>query len=140
MTTWLFFILKWIGTHAGEPFMSLNAYRRAQEIAATPRGTEYRLMSQITAELMAARDGGLSGAALMPALHRNRRAWSTFSTLCASPENQLPEELRARIISIALWVERYTSDVVRGRESIDDLILVNRAIIEGLSSENREAA
>lgn len=120
--------------------MSLSAYRRAQEIAATPRATEYRLMSQITGELIAAREAGLTGAVLMPALHRNRCAWSTFSTLCASPENQLPEDLRARIISIALWVERHTSDVVRGRESIDDLILVNRAIIEGLSSENREVA
>ena len=119
--------------------MSLNAYRRAQEIAATPRGTEYRLMSQVTAELLAARDAGLTGVGLMPALHHNRRVWTTFSTLCADPENQLPEELRARIISIAMWVERHTSDVVRGRESIDDLILVNRAIIEGLSHENREA-
>ncbi|WIW90907.1 flagellar biosynthesis regulator FlaF (plasmid) [Sphingobium sp. V4] len=120
--------------------MSLNAYRRAQEIAATPRGTEYRLMSQITAEMMAARDAGLVGVGLMPSLHRNRRAWSTFSNLCASPDNQLPEDLRARIISIGLWVERHTSDVVRGRESIDDLIVVNRAIIEGLSQENGKAS
>lgn len=120
--------------------MSVNAYRRAQEIAATPRGTEYRLMSQITAELIAARDAGLSGIALMPALHHNRQAWSTFATVCAAPENQLPEALRARIISIALWVERYTSDVVRNRESIEALIVVNRAIIEGLSNENRSVA
>lgn len=120
--------------------MSLNAYRRAQEIAATPRSTEYRLMSQVTAEMIAARDAGLTGVGLMPALHRNRRTWSTFSTLCADPENQLPEDLRARIISIAMWVERHTTDVVCGRESIDDLILVNRAIIEGLANENRDAA
>jgi flagellar protein FlaF len=119
--------------------MSLNAYRRVQEIAATPRGTEYRLMSQITGDLMAARDAGLTGVALMPVLHRNRRVWSTFSTLCAGPDNQLPEDLRARIISIALWVERHTSEVVRGRESLDALILVNRSIAEGLSNENREA-
>lgn len=120
--------------------MSLNAYRRAQEIAATPRGTEYRLMSQITSEMIAARDAGLSGTALMPVLHHNRRAWSTFATVCAAPDNQLPEDLRARIISLALWVERYTSDVVRSLETIDALIGVNRAIIEGLSNENRAAA
>ncbi|WP_325421492.1 flagellar biosynthesis regulator FlaF [Sphingobium sp.] len=116
--------------------MSVNAYRRAQEIGATPRGNEYRLMSQITSEMIAARDAGLLGVQLMPALHRNRSAWSLFSNVCASSDNQLPEDLRARIISIAFWVERYTSDVVRGRESIDDLIVVNRAIIEGLSHEN----
>lgn len=120
--------------------MSLNAYRRVQEISATPRGTEYRLMSQITAEMISARDAGSTGASLMPALHRNRLAWSMFATLCTSPENQLPEDLRARIVSLALWVERHTTAVVTGRESIEDLISVNRAIIEGLSHENRNAA
>lgn len=120
--------------------MSLNAYRRAQEIGASPRGTEYRLMSQITAEMITARDAGLSGAQLMPALHRNRRAWSTFSAVCAAPDNQLADALRAQIISLALWVDRHTSEVVRGRESINDLIEVNRTIIEGLASENLEAA
>lgn len=120
--------------------MSINAYRRAQSIGESPRGTEYRLMNQITGEMIAARDAGLAGAALMPALHRNRLAWSTFSSLCGSPGNQLPDDLRARIISIALWVERHTSAVVTGRDSIDDLIEVNRAIIEGLSNENIGAA
>ena len=120
--------------------MSLNAYRRAQEIGASPRGTEYRLMSQITAEMISARDAGFSGAALMPALHRNRRAWSTFATLCMDDNNQLSVELRAGIISIALWVERQTSEVVRGREPIEDLIGVNRTFIEGLSNENCAAA
>ncbi len=116
--------------------MSLDAYRRARAIAETPRAMEYRLMGQITGEMIEARDAGLSGAALMPALHRNREVWSTFSALCGAPGNQLPDGLRAGIISIALWVERYTSDVVRGRDSIDDLILVNRAIMDGLAPEN----
>lgn len=118
--------------------MSVNAYRRAQEIAATPRSTEYRLMSEVTAEMIAARDVGLSGAALMPALHRNRCVWSTFAVLCADDANQLAPALRAQIISIALWVERFTTEVARARESIDDLIQVNRTIIEGLTHENRE--
>lgn len=116
--------------------MSINAYRRAQEIAATPRSNEYRLMSQITGEMISARDKNLKGGALMPILHRNRVTWNTFGNLCASAENQLPKELRARIVSLALWVERHTSRVMSGAEKIDDLIAVNRAIIEGLSREN----
>ncbi|MBT0670559.1 flagellar biosynthesis regulator FlaF [Novosphingobium profundi] len=116
--------------------MSINAYRRAQEIAATPRSNEYRLMSQITGEMIAARDQNLKGGALMPVLHRNRITWNTFGNLCASPENQLPGDLRAGIISLALWVDRHTSQVMAGVEKIDDLISVNRAIIDGLSREN----
>ncbi|MBB5685241.1 flagellar biosynthesis regulator FlaF [Sphingobium boeckii] len=116
--------------------MSLNAYQRARAIAETPRAMEYRLMSQITGDMIDAHDAGLQHAALMPALHRNREVWSTFSNLCASPDNQLPAELRARIISIALWVERHTGQVVRGQASIEDLISVNRTLIEGLAPEN----
>jgi flagellar protein FlaF len=82
--------------------------------------------------MIQARDTGLKGVALMPALGRNREAWNAFSTACGAPGNQLPDTLRASIISIALWVERHTSEVVTGRDSIDELIEVNRAIIEGL--------
>ncbi len=116
--------------------MSINAYRRVQEVAASPRSTEYRLMTQITAEMIAARDAGLRGAQLMPALHRNRMAWCTFANLCAIPGNRLPDDLRATIISIGLWVGKFTSGVMSGRETIDDLIEVNRAILDGLSNEN----
>lgn len=120
--------------------MSLDAYRRVQKIAASPRGTEYRLMSQITGEMIDARDAGLTGARLMPALHRNREVWTVFSSLCALPGNQLPDALRAGIISLALWVDRHTTAVVRGQESIDDLIDINRSIIDGLANENVAAA
>ena len=116
--------------------MSLDAYRRVRTIAETPRAAEYRLMSEITRELIQARETGMRGAQLVPALHRNREVWSTFSTMCGAPGNRLPNGLRASIISIALWVERFTSDVVAGRDTIDDLITVNRAIIEGLADQN----
>ncbi|TCM17713.1 flagellar protein FlaF [Novosphingobium sp. PhB165] len=116
--------------------MSINAYRRVQEVAASPRSTEYRLMTQITSEMIAARDAGLRGVKLMPALHRNRMVWGTFANICAIPGNRLPDDLRATIISIGLWVSRYTSDVMAGRDEIDDLIDVNRAILNGLSNEN----
>jgi flagellar protein FlaF len=93
-------------------------------------------MSQVTGELIQAKEKGLNGGDLMRALHHNREVWSTFRILCSSPANMLPVELRASIISLALWVERYTSDVIRQRDSIDGLIVVNRAIMEGLANEN----
>lgn len=116
--------------------MSVNAYVRAQKVAATPRSTEYRLMSEITGEMIAARDAGLAGVKLAPALHRNRQAWGLFRTMCQAPDNALPAELRAGIISLGMWVDKYTSLVITGREAIDELIAVNRAVIGGLSNEN----
>jgi flagellar protein FlaF len=116
--------------------MSFDAYRRTQSISATPRATEYRLMSQVTGDMIQAREDGLTGAALMRPLHRNREVWGTLAVLCGSPGNKLPTPLRASIVSLALWVERYTSDVVRQRDSIDALIDVNCAIMEGLAMQN----
>lgn len=120
--------------------MSVNAYVRAQKVAATPRSTEYRLMSEITGEMIAARDAGLAGVGLAPALHRNREVWTAFRNLCADPANALPAELRAGIISLGLWVDKYTSLVITGRDTIDELINVNRTVMGGLANENGAAA
>lgn len=119
--------------------MSLDAYRNAQSRSEHPRSTEHRLMVEITGELMSARAAGLSGGALMPALHRNREMWSTFATDCGARGNGLPESLRAQIISLALWVDRLTSEVVVGREPISELIDLNRTIMEGLRGERLAA-
>lgn len=114
--------------------MSLTAYRRTNVMTETPRAAERRLMTEITAEMIAARDAACRGSALMSPLHRNREVWGLFSVTCGAQGNALPRTLRAEIISLALWVDRYTTDVVAGREPIDALISVNLAIIDGLAA------
>lgn len=113
--------------------MSVAAYQRARTIVESPRATEHRLFAEITSELITARDSGLTGIALMPALHRNRELWTALSNDCAMPGNTLTAELRASIISLGLWVDRHTSAVMAGQESVDDLIDINRMIMEGLA-------
>ncbi|MBR0550968.1 flagellar biosynthesis regulator FlaF [Stakelama marina] len=120
--------------------MSLSAYQSVRRFAEAPRTTEHRLMGQITGEMIVARDAGHTGAALASALHRNREMWNVFSADCASTGNGLPDQLRASIVSLALWVDRFTSDVIAGREPVDDLIEVNRSIMEGLAGGQRQAA
>jgi flagellar biosynthesis activator protein FlaF len=119
--------------------MTLNAYQAARSRAETPRAAEFRLLSEITGEMMDAEAAGLKGAMLMHPLHRNREMWNVFATDCSAPGNGLPNELRAQIISIGLWVERFTSDVVAGREPIAELITVNRTIMEGLRGQRLAA-
>jgi flagellar protein FlaF len=119
--------------------MTLTAYQSARSRAETPRAAEFRLMSQITGEMMDAETAGLKGAMLMHPLHRNREMWSAFATDCGATGNGLPNELRAQIISLGLWVERFTSDVVAGREPIGELISLNRTIMEGLRGQRLAA-
>ena len=116
--------------------MSLQAYQRAAEQAEGPKQTEYRLFGVVTRALMdaAAKDASdFSGR--MKALHWNRRLWTTLAGDCANPNNSLPAELRASIISLSLWVDKPTSNVMRKAEPIQPLIDVNRIIMQGLSGQ-----
>lgn len=120
--------------------MSVSAYRRTKSLAEHPRATESRLIGEVTGELLAGWESGLRGVQLMPALHRNREMWAVFSTACIAEGNQLPEQTRAAIVSLALWVDRFTSDVVRGRDTIEPLVSVNRALLSGLTGGAQQAA
>lgn len=120
--------------------MTIGTYQRTQNIAESPRACERRLINEVTAELISAAKSGMTGAALMPALHRNREMWNTFSVLCADDDNALPPEVRAGIVSLAGWVSRYTSNVVAGKDCIDPLVEVNQLLSEGLQNTTALAA
>ena len=49
-------------------------------------------------------------------------------------------ELRAQIISLSIWVGKYTSMVIRGEDDIDALIDINRIIMQGLGGGAVQAA
>ena len=115
--------------------MSLTAYTRAQRTTGTPRENEYRLFADVTRALMEAGSSGNRDQKFFDALDWNRRLWSTLSTDCSSPANKLPRQLRAQIISISIWVSKYTSMVALDRADIDALININRTIMEGLAPQ-----
>lgn len=113
--------------------MSLHSYQRIQNQTETPRQTEYRLFAQVTRALMDAR-GSTTGAVLAKAVHWNRRLWIALQTDCANDANALPEATRAGIISLAIWVDKYSREVMRDQADLQPLIEVNRTIMEGLSA------
>ena len=119
--------------------MSLTAYTRAQRTTGTPRENEYRLFADVTRALIEAGESGKRDHQFFDALDWNRRLWSTLSTDCSSPTNKLPRQLRAQIISISIWVSKYTSMVALDRAEIDALININRTIMEGLAPQQQVA-
>lgn len=116
--------------------MSLRAYEQAVQRAENPREMEYRLFGQVTRALIEASqlDQTQTGRR-MEALDWNRRMWTTFANACHAPDNQLPVPVRAQIISLALWVGRHTSAVMRREEDFGPLIDVNRLIMQGLNGQ-----
>ena len=121
--------------------MSLQAYQQAATRAESPRETEYRLFAQVTRALMEAAelDPGEVGRRA-DALDWNRRLWATLEADCSDVNNQLPRELRASIISLAIWVRKHTSAVIRREEEIEPLIEINRMIMQGLAGGPAAAA
>jgi flagellar protein FlaF len=121
--------------------MSLQAYQRTAQASENPKTTEYRLFGEVTRALIAASETEANDfQARIDALDWNRRLWSALANDCARPENQLPEVVRARIISLSLWVNRHSSAVMRREEDFQPLIDVNRMIMQGLDGSPTSAA
>jgi flagellar biosynthesis activator protein FlaF len=118
--------------------MSLRAYQQAAARSESPRETEYRIFGQVTRALI---DASLSEDPVqrVDALDWNRRLWSTLAADCAQPANELPQEVRAQIISLSMWVGRHTGAVVRREEDFEPLIDLNRIMMQGLSARGAAA-
>ncbi|MBL4836922.1 MAG: flagellar biosynthesis regulator FlaF [Kordiimonadaceae bacterium] len=117
--------------------MSYQAYQKAQTSAESPSQVEYRLFAQVTNTLMRIKERGIRDNDMVKALDWNRRMWSVFSSDCGAEGNALPDQLRASIISLSIWVSKHSSAVMRGTEDIGDLISINRTIMEGLAAQHK---
>lgn len=76
------------------------------------RHVERQALDQAAALLLTAADRAhpsIEGAA---ALHFTRMLWTTFITELGAPENALPKELRAKLISIGIWILK-EADAIR---------------------------
>ncbi len=76
---------------------------------------------------------GPSSFEAIEALNFTNRIWTSLMDDLGSPENALPKELRANLISIGLWLLREAEDIRQGRtESFDGLIEVSQIIRDGI--------
>ena len=112
--------------------MSLKAYKSAQTATEDPRVTEYRLFGQVTGALLDVQKKGASGTPLVEAIDWNRRMWRTLAADCMDDRNTLTQDVRAKIISLSLWVSKYSRQVTREKAPLDPLIEINRNIMQGL--------
>ena len=114
--------------------MSLKAYQNTQRIVESSRDMEYRLFGEITGALIDAQKRKVRGGPLAEAVDWNRQLWRTLATDCLDEGNQLPKEMRAKIVSLSLWVAKYSRRVTREGAELTPLIEVNRSVMQGLGS------
>jgi flagellar biosynthesis activator protein FlaF len=97
------------------------------------RALERRGLEQSIALLRAAQKHGRGSREAIDAIHFLRQLWSILLEDLASPQNGLPRELRAGLVSIGIWMLR-EADRIRLEESenFQGLIDVSAMIHEGL--------
>jgi flagellar protein FlaF len=114
--------------------MSINAYQKTQRSAMSPTEIEQTVFRQITGRLIRAKDGS-DPIARAHAINDNGALWRALLTDLVNTENKLPDDVKAGLVSLALWVGRYSALVLRGEKPIDALIEVNEQIIGGLGAQ-----
>jgi len=112
--------------------MTLQAYQNTQRITEDSRTTEYRLFGQVTGALIDAQKNGQAATPLVEAVDWNKKLWRTLAADCMDERNQLPQEVRAKIVSLSLWIAKYSRQVTRNGAPLDPLIEVNRNMMQGL--------
>ncbi|MGR3465958.1 flagellar biosynthesis regulator FlaF [Limimaricola sp.] len=131
--------------------MSIAAYNSTIRESETPRQIERRILSRVTGQMASRAEaydradsrldrGALLSDGLRNDLATNQKFWNELKYDLAQPENALPAELRAGLISLALWVDRQTNAVMGGNAGVGALVEVNRSIVAGLAGQAPAAA
>jgi len=105
----------------------------AEESPQEMRGMERQVLDQAVELLRIARATGPGSRELVDALFFTRRLWSIFMDDLANPENELPEELRAGLISIGIWMVKEIELIRSGKTTdLKAMIDITEIIRDGL--------
>lgn len=106
-----------------------------EESSATSRNREREALVRCVEVMKKAEEAGPKSREAVEAVYLVRSLWTLLVEDLANPENALPEDLRASLISIGLWVMREAEAIRLGRvASFASLIEVTDQIREGLEA------
>jgi flagellar biosynthesis activator protein FlaF len=99
----------------------------------TLRNHEREAMDRVIAMLCLAQEKGPMSRERVEALFYLRRLWTIFIDDLKDPNNELPEQLRAGLISIGIWMMKEI-ERARGRltDDLTPMIEINQLIRDGL--------
>lgn len=117
--------------------MSIAAYQKSAQTLETPVEREIRAFTRVIGKLEAADPS--NPLSVIPAIHENDRLWIVLQAELASPDNALPGQLRANLLSLALWSQRHGAAVIEGQADMQPLIDVNKDIVAGLMVQRRNS-
>ena len=105
-----------------------------EDTAQDCRARERRAFDRAISLLKIAKENGVRSREAVEALLFLRRLWSALMSDLSSPENGLPQVLRASLISIGLWVMKEADQIrLEQSDNFDGLIEINTILRDGLN-------
>lgn len=95
------------------------------------RDVEYDAISRVTGLLRQADPQGRSPQSIA-AVSKNNELWLILSADLMNPDNALPDELKAGLLSLAGFSIRHGHAVMAGTATTEALIDVNMSVMKGL--------
>ena len=113
-----------------------HAYAPKTSVLRTGRSAEHHLFSEVTSRLRnASIHQSLNFPAFAEAVHANRAVWTHLASQVADDDNELSEDLRARIFYLAEFTSFHSRKVLKGEADAGPLIEINTAMMRGLAAK-----
>lgn len=104
-----------------------------EESGSECRRHEREAFDKVIALLHKARERGAASIEAVEAVYRLRLLWRLLLDDLSSPQNSLPDVLKASLISIGIWMLKEMEKVRDGQEeALDAIIAINTIIRDGL--------
>jgi flagellar biosynthesis activator protein FlaF len=104
-----------------------------EETPQTAREREHLAIGHSVDLLKAAIEKGPKSTEAAEAIYFTRKLWTFFIEDLGKPENDLPRQLRADLISIGIWIIREAEEIRLGNsKNFKGIIEVSQLIADGL--------
>jgi flagellar protein FlaF len=105
-----------------------------EESSRAMRAQEARALDRVIAQMREAESYGPRSKAGIHALYQLRTLWTVFLDDLNGPDNALPTPLRARLLSIGIWVIKEIERLRTGEaDEFSPIIEINQIIRDGLN-------
>lgn len=106
-------------------------------VSKAPREIEYGLFARVTRALQSVVPDN-TGTRTAQAIVDNTQLWTELAADLAHEANELPADLKANLLSLAMYSIRHGNRVLAGTGSVGPLIDINLNIMKGLRARGAE--
>ena len=117
------------------------AYQQQQKRSLSPREVEAMAFTKAAVLLEEVKQKTNNIEEYSKALRFNHLLWTIIQADLTEPENQLPNEIKANIMSLSIFVDKQTTKAMRSSNAadLDVLININRNLAAGLRTTPQTA-